>query len=555
VRAAKTPKQLGELAAKLQLFGVSVFFAMGPAQDLNDSTKTIADISQGGLSFSAKNYYFDTDAKSVEIRQKFVDHVANVFKLLGSNAPEASAIGASILKFETALAQGEYSLDDSYDPSKTNHPTKLADLQKSSTSFDYAIYFRTLNLPAVTSLNVDEPEYLQNLNKVFKATSAADLSNYLTFRLVDSLSSDMGGDFNKENFAFYNVYMEGAKQPLPQWKLCTELVKNALGYGLAEAYVQTFDGKDLKLRTEAMISNIKQTFKDDLNDLNKSPDAWIDDQTLKGADEKVDAIAQKVGAPTKFRDYSIVKTTPTNMLENVLRVTIFEVRRSLAKIGRPVDKTEWGMMPWEINAYYDRSNNEFVFPFGILMPPSIDFSFSDGANYGSFGGGTIGHELTHGFDNNGQKYDSKGNLRNWWTPATNAKFTEKAQCYIDQANAYEIKSVGLKVNGSQTLEENLADQGGVKLGYKALDKILSGRAQSAPWQGRYTERQQYWIGYAQSWCTKTTDEALRSRMSTDPHPPAEFRVNAVLMNRPEFARDFNCAANAPMAPAARCSLW
>lgn len=555
VRAAKTPAQLGALAAKLNLFGISLFFNMSSAQDLNDSTHVIADVGQGGLSFDARDYYFDTDAKSVEIRQKFVAHVANVFKLLGTPAAQASTIAASVLKFETALAKGEYALEDSYDPLKTNHPSTLAALSALAPRVDIKAYFATLGLASVAKVNVDEPEYLQGMNSVLAATPAADVTNYIIFRLVDGLSPRMGGAFTAESFDFWSKYMSGAKAPEPQWKLCTGVVKNTMGLALAEAYVKTFDGSDIKRRTEAMISNIKQTFVDDLQELNKGPDAWIDDDTLKGAEEKVSLIAQKVGAPTKFRDYSSVKTTAANILENQLRLNIFESRRALAKIGKPVDKSEWGMMPWEINAYYDRSNNEFVFPFGILMPPSLDFKWSDGANYGAFGGGTIGHELTHGFDNNGQKYDSHGNLRNWWTPSTNAAFKQKAQCYIDQANAYEVAQVHLKVDGAQTLEENLADQGGVKLGYKALDKILSTRAEGPLWQGRYTERQQYWIGYAQSWCTKSTDESIRQRMATDPHPPAEFRVNAVLMNRPEFARDFNCSAGSRMVPAQRCSLW
>jgi putative endopeptidase len=555
IRKAKTPKQLGEITAKLDLFGVSAFFGLGPMQDFSDSTRVIADIPQGGLSFDSRDYYFNQDAKSVEIRQKFVDHVANVFRLLGQSPSQASVIGASVLKFETAMAKGAYALEDSYDPLKTNHPMTARDLQRLAPRFDFKTYFATLSLTSLAKVNVEEPEFISGLNTVLSQASTNDVTNYLIFRFVDSLSPRMGGAFTKEAFDFWQKFMSGAKQPQAQWQLCTNLVKNSMGYALAEAYLKTFDGRDIKRRTEAMISNIKQTFVDDLQELNQSPDAWIDDATLKGADEKVAAIAQKVGSPDKFRDYSSVKTTPANVLENALRLNTFETRRSLAKIGRPVDKSEWEMMPWEINAYYDRSNNQFVFPFGILMPPSLDFTASDGANYGAFGGGTIGHELTHGFDNNGQKYDAKGNLRNWWTPATNTKFTEKAQCYIDQANAYDVAQVHMKVAGAQTLEENLADQGGVKLGYKALDKILSTRPEGAKWQGRYTERQQYWIGYAQSWCTKSTDESLRLRLATDAHPPAEFRVNGVMMNRPEFARDFNCPAGAPMAPANRCALW
>ena len=554
IRAAHSIKARAEVAAKLSLFGVPLFFGFGSTQDLNDSTKVIADIAQGGLSFDARDYYFNQEAKSVEIRQKFVAHVANVFVLLGSKPNEANAIAQSILKTETALAKSAYSLEDSYDPLKTNHPTAPQALEALTPLFDFKTYFKTLNVK-FSKLNVDEPEFLTGLNTVLAQTPPADLANYMIFRLADATSSKIGGAFEKEAFAFWSAYMNGAKQPLPRWKTCTNFVQGTMGYALAEAYVKTFNGAGIKHRTEAMISNIKQTFIDDLDELTHGPEAWIDNATFEGAVEKVNAISQKVGAPTKFRDYSTVRTTGSNFLENSLWLNIFETRRSLAKIDRPVDKSEWGMMPWEINAYYDRANNEFVFPFGILMPPSLDFKASDGANYGAFGGGTIGHELTHGFDNNGSKYDAKGNLRNWWTPVTDQRFKDKSQCYVDQANAYKVTQVGLNVAGLQTLEENLADQGGVKLGYQALEKILTSRPQGPNWKGRYTERQQYWLGYAQSWCTKSTTESLRQRMSIDAHPPAEFRVNAVMMNRPEFARDFSCQSGAPMAPAQRCSLW
>jgi predicted metalloendopeptidase len=280
----------------------------------------------------------------------------------------------------------------------------------------------------------------------------------------------------------------------------------------------------------------------------------LDQDTYKGALEKIQLMGQKVGGPEKWRDYSQLEKQGSNFLFNTLYVTKFESHRDYKKIGGPVDRTEWYMMPWEFNAYYDPANNEFNFPFGILQPPSLDLTATEGANLGSFGGGTIGHELTHGFDNSGSQYDAHGNIKNWWTDATQKKFDGKAQCFINQASQYMIKDVGMTVDGSQTLTENLADQGGVKLGYLVLEKSLQQRPEGAMWNG-YTERQQYWIGYAQSWCTKSRPESLRVQMTSDPHPPAEFRVNGVLMNRPEFARDFKCASTAKMVPANRCSIW
>jgi endothelin-converting enzyme/putative endopeptidase len=341
----------------------------------------------------------------------------------------------------------------------------------------------------------------------------------------------------------------------PRWKACTQAVETRMGYALAEAYVKLFDGQAIKAKTEDMITRIKRAFVDDLRALTIGLEAWMDEATEMKAQEKVSLLAQKVGAPEKWRDYSTLKTSAHNFLLSDLNVSRFEGLRDLAKIGHPVDHAEWAMMPWEVNAYYDRSNNEFNFPFGILQPPSLDLKASDGANYGSFGGGTIGHELTHGFDNNGSQYDAHGNLKNWWTAQTKAQFATRAQCYIDQASRYRIEEVGLYVNGKQTLEENLADQGGVKLGMVALETILAGKTEGPPLFGKFNERQQYWIAYAQSWCTKSTPERLRVQITTDVHPPAEFRVNAVVRNRPEFARDFGCRAGAQMAPLDRCALW
>jgi endothelin-converting enzyme/putative endopeptidase len=340
-----------------------------------------------------------------------------------------------------------------------------------------------------------------------------------------------------------------------RWKACTTEVENNLGYALAEAYVQTFDGEMIKSKTNLMIQEIKTAFEDDLVTLSQGAEAWLDLSTYNAALEKIRLMAQKIGAPEKWRDYSDLKISGPTLLNNSFSATQFEIRRDLIKIGGTVDKTEWYMMPWEINAYYDWGKNEFNFPFGILQPPSLDFTFSEGANLGSFGGGTIGHELTHGFDNGGSQYDAYGNLKNWWSKITAEQFEQRSQCFIQQANQYKIKEVDLAVDGKQTLTENLADQGGVKLGYMALQKNLQTRPEAPLWAGRFNERQQYWIAYAQSWCSKRRPESLRVQIASDEHPPEEFRVNGIVMNRPEFASDFKCAAGAPMNPVNRCSIW
>ncbi len=551
----KGKAEIARLVATIQLGGAAPLFGFGSSQDLNDSTQVIGDAVQGGIALGQRDYYLKTDEKSREILDHYKAHVAHIFMLLGQAKMVAEKSASTVLRLETALAAASYSLADQNNPAKTNHPMSAAELALRAPGFDWSAYFQVLGHTRLDHMNVDEPEFFLALSKWLGEISPADLHTYLAWHFAHSVAVKVGGAFERESFDFWSAYLGGQKKPKPRWQICTQSVESSLGYALAEAYVKTFDGLAIKKKTEEMIMQIKTAFSEDLVALSQGPDAWIDAATLAQALQKVSAVVQKVGGPEKWRNYDSLITNRTSYLRNSLAVNRFESLRDIAKIGKPVDNTEWGMMPWEINAYYERSKNEFNFPFGILQPPSLDLHASNGANLGSFGGGTIGHELTHGFDNNGSQYDSHGNIKNWWTEGTLQQFQKKTACYIEQANQYRIDAVGLSVNGKNTLEENLADQGGVKLGYVALEKLLSGQPDSELFAGKYNERQQYWLGYAQSWCTQITSESLRQRMTTDVHPPAEFRVNAVVMNRPEFARDFSCAPGTRMAPVNRCSVW
>lgn len=549
-----TRDSLAHLTAKMHKLGAGVFFGFGSAQDPNDSTRVIGDVAQFGMALPTVTYYLSKDPKFVKIREQYKAHVAKIFELTGVSEGRAKAIAASVLDMESFLAKKAYTPEEYGDPKKTNNPLGLSGLKKLAPEFNWDIYFQDLNV-TTQAINVDEPEFFARINTFLQTYNREDLENYLSWIWLHRTASDIGGDFEKEDFAFWHTTMSGAKAMLPRWKHCTQEISGKMSYALAEAYLKTFDGTAIKAKTEEMITQIKAAFVDDLQSLNSGTDAWLDTATYQKALDKIGLIGQKVGAPEKFRDYTNLKVNASYYLENSLNDSAFGLARDLAKIGKPVDKTEWSMMPWEVNAYYDPPNNEFVFPYGILMPPSLDLTASDGANFGAFGGGTIGHELTHGFDNAGSQYDGHGNLVNWWTEDTRKQFDTRSQCYVNQADKYQIAEAGMNVKGQQTLPENLADQGGVKLGYKALEKILSTRAEGPLWMGRYSERQQYWIAYAQSWCTKYTQESLRRLITTNEHPPAEFRVNQVLRNRPEFARDFSCKAGAAMAPANRCSLW
>ncbi len=554
IQETHSAEDVASLLAQFQLNGISGFFGVYSMPDYNDSSRIILDVSQGGMGLNNPAYYLNQDVKSVEIRQKYTEYIASLFQLIGMEIVSSHQTASRILQIETSLAQKAYSMTDQSDPDKVKHLMGLQDLKTLMPHFRWDSYFQSLGLNPI-DLNVDEPEFFANLDTVLARLSKKDRDNYLIWSLLNKTSSKMGGNFETTSFSFWSTYMNGAAVMAPRWKVCTQATEKFLGYALAEAYVRTLDGEAIKVKTNDMIDQIKETFLTDLTLLSTGLGAWIDGSTMTEAINKTKAIARKVGGPEKLRDYSSLQISSTSYLENWFRISSFESHRDLAKIGQPVDQSEWDMMPWEVNAYYDRSKNEFIFPFGILQPPSLDLTASDGANYGAFGGGTIGHELTHGFDNNGSKFDSHGNLKNWWSPKTQDNFNKKAQCFIDQANAYKITSVGLNVNGEQTLEENLADQGGVRLGYLALTKILSTRPEGPKWLGKYSERQQYWVAYAQSWCSKYTDASLRSQMTNDEHPPAEFRVNAVLLNQPEFAVDFSCASQSRMSPVNRCSIW
>jgi putative endopeptidase len=550
-------QSLAEGVANLHLLGASAFFGLSSAADPNNSKETIAIASTGGMSLPDKDYYLNTDAKSLEIVAKFQAYIRALFVENGATADTAATAASQVFAIEKFLASKALSLDERNDPAKTNHPMSVTEFAALAPNFNWKAYFAALGLPNLSSLNVTEPVFYANIGTLLTKFTLAETKVYLEWLLIDRAANSTGPENEKLSFGFWNRYLNGQKTPKARWKDCTARVENSLGYALAEAYVGQLDGAAIKARVEAMILQIKAAFADDLDRLANGQDAWMDQATEKAALEKLALLGQKVGAPDKWQDYDALKLGRVSFLENSLNISKYSSRRDLAKIGKPVDRSEWYMMPWEINAYYDPSTNEFNFPFGILQPPSFDLKASDGANLGAFGGGTIGHELTHGWDDDGRKYDGYGNIKDWWSPETKAQFETKSACYVEQANAYPIIVEGktFTVNGAAIITENLADQGGVKLGYVALEKILQSRAPVAPWLGKYTENQTYWIAYAQSWCAKRSPESMRSLITTNPHPPEEFRVNGVLMNRPEFASDFGCKAGDRMVPAKRCSIW
>ena len=551
IRGIKTPADLALSVAHLHRIGTNLFFSLSPAQNLKDATKVVGSLAQGGLSFPERDYYLKTDEKSVALRQAFLTHVARSFQLAGlGDENQTSVIANKILLFETSLAQAALSLEDQGNPSLTYHPISQKNLKKLVSQFDWTTYFQELGLsPTTTALNLTEPKFYSRLQLLLNKTPLEDLKNEMTWQFILRAAPRLQGELRQENFNFWEKNLRGTKEMKPRWKECTSLVEKDLSETLGQAFVEKIqDAQSVKDSTKNLIGWIKSEFSENLNDLN-----WLDSETVQAARKKLGLINSKIAFPDKFRDQSAVDIKDHSILQNDFSANEFEFNREIAKIGKPLDRTEWYMNAWEINAYYDPSMNEIVFPYGTLQSPVFDLKASNGANMGALGA-TVGHELTHGFDNDGSKFDGFGNAKDWWAPAIRKKFEQHSQCLIDQANQYQVLP-GLSVNGTRTLTENIADQGGTKIAYLAFKKMSAGRP-PAPAVGGFNEEQQFFLSYAQSWCAKRTDEGLRYMVTSDVHPPEEFRVNGVLFNLPEFSRAFSCVdGKDTMAPPQRCSVW
>ena len=537
--------------AELHLLGVSALFSFYNDQDMKDSKRVIAFVDRGGMGLPDRDYYLKDDPKSQEIRDRYKDHIQSVLKMVGYEEDRAKTAADFILEFETDMARHALAKDDLRDQQKRFHPMTIAELKKLATNVDWDTYIKAIGIANPKKLNVVEPELLKTVSARLADMGAGDLSDYLKFHLIKRSAYYVGGALQAEDFKFWKSYLLGQKELPPRWKYCTRAIAADMGEALGQAYVASIPNAALiRSKTLAMLAEIKQAFKENLGTL-----TWMDETTRKSASKKLQKLGKKVGWPDRWRDYSKLKMGDHTFFENELQATEFESHRTLNKIGKPMDRTEWDILAWEANAYYHDANNEMVLPLGELVPPNFDLRFSDGANYGSLGGGTIGHELTHGFDDSGKDMDADGNLVTWWTPKSKELFESKSACFIKQTEGYEIiPGSSLHIRGKATLGENLADNGGVKLGLIGLKKAMLGRKVAAPFEG-LNEIQQYFLAYGQSWCMKKTDERLRDDLMTDFHPPAEFRVNAVVANQPGFAEAFSCKPGARLAPKDRCAIW
>jgi putative endopeptidase len=554
IDALKSKDELPELTAYLDSIGVNTLFAFGSDQDFKDATQEIAVVDQLELGLPEKGYYQRTDEKSVKLRDQYQAHIARTFELLGEPQSQAATDAETVVKLDTALAGFSLSNVERRDPASLYHKTDLAKFDTSTPSFSFVRFLRAAHTPAVESLNVTSPAYFAGLNNLLANNSLDAWKTYLRWALVRHLpKTALPEALDRESFDFYGKVLEGQPEQKPRWKRCVSATDDALGEALGQVYVeQRFSPKD-KARTLELTRDVEASLGRDIEQL-----AWMSATTKARAEQKLHAVADKIGYPDKWRDYSTLTVTRGDALGDAMQAAAFEERREIAKIGKPVDRGEWGMSPPTVNAYYNAQMNDINFPAGILQPPFFDDTRDDAVNYGAVGA-IIGHELTHGFDDEGRQFDGKGNLEEWWTPADGKQFTERADCVVKEYDGF-IGVDDLHVNGKLTLGENIADLGGLKLAFLAyLDRAQKSgvdlEKKGSAEYGALNPEQQFFVSYGQNWCQNNRPEDLRLRMQTDPHSPEEFRTNGVVRNLPEFQRAFACKAGQPMAPVNRCTIW
>jgi endothelin-converting enzyme/putative endopeptidase len=547
IDALSSKEQLPSLIAALHRIGIGVFFSFGSGQDARDAESEIAIADEGGMGLPDRDYYLKTDAESEALRADYVAHIGKMLSLAGEPETEASRDAQAILGIETNLAKGALDIVARRDPKKTYHLLNRAALDALTPGFAWSGYLAGIGAPPVQKIDVAEPRFLGEEDKTLAAADLRDIKAYLTYHALSAAAPWLPKRFVDENFAFYRKRLTGATEIRPRWKRCVDAVDAALGEDLGRAYVAVAFPPDAKLRTQAMVDAISQAFAADLREVD-----WMSPETRARALTKLALMRKKIGYPDHWRDYGAVEISRDDMLGDEQRASTFELNRELGKIGKPVDRGEWMMTPQTVNAYYDPQMNDINLAAGMLRPPVFSDRYDDAVNYGATGGGTVGHEMTHGFDDEGRQYDGHGNLVDWWTKADAAGFRERTQCVVDQYAGY--KAIGdLHINGRLTLGENVADLGGVRLGYAALMTILAGKTDTVT--GGFTPAQRYFIAYAQSWCTAERPEALRLETLTDPHSPPEFRVNGVVSDMPEFRNAFACEAGTPMVREKACRVW
>jgi len=550
VDSLQDKKQLSALVASLQSKGgVRAFFGIGSEQDAKDSSKQIAGAYQGGLSLPDRDYYLENDPRMTKIREQYSAYLVSIFKLIGDSDDKAATEAKSVLDFETALAKGSLPRVELRDPQKVYHPMPISGLKALAPDFNWDAYFTGIDEAGLTSLNVATPDYFKAMNQVLESSSVDTIKSYVRFHVVNSAAPWLSQPFFDASFTFFNKQLNGQDSPQPRWKRCTALTDRSLGEAVGQDWVRQYFPPDAKDSMEKLVNALDKALGEDIQSL-----PWMSDATKKQAELKLSEFRRKIGYPEKWRDYSGLTVSRDDLIGNLRRSAAYEFAYDMNKIGKPVDEKEWGMTPPTVNAYYDPAMNDINFPAGILQPPFFDASKDPAVNFGAIGV-VIGHEMTHGFDDQGSQYDGKGNLREWYTPEDRKQFVAKTDCEVNEYNGFESVP-GAKLNGKLTLGENTADNGGLRIAYQALMSTLAadGPDASKPIDG-YSPAQRYFISFAQVWCTNQTDQSARVGVKTDPHSPGQWRVDGTVLNFDEFGKAFGCKKGDPMMPENSCRVW
>src|SRR5712675_2282271 len=548
IAAIKSKKELPALLGREHLANATqnLFFGFGSDQDFSDSSQVIAFATAGGLGLPDRDYYTKPEPKSEEIRQKYLVHVQKILELLGDAPEAAKREAATIMKIETALAKASLTRVEQRDPHNLFHKMDRKQLQALTPDFDWNTYLKTTGVDQVSTFNVTEPKFYQELDHQIQSNNLDDLKTYLRWHIASANAPFLSSKFVQQNFDFYAHTLRGVEQIAPRWKRCVRLTDGQLGEALGQEFVNRAFSQETKQSTLKLTKLIEQAMEDDIKQL-----TWMGPETKKQALEKLHSVVNKIGYPDKWRDYSSVEIKRDDFVGNVHRATMFEARRELAKIGKPLDRGEWGMTPPTVNAYYNPQMNDINFAAGVLQPPLYDPKMDDAPNYGNTGG-TIGHELTHAFDDEGRQFNAAGNLKDWWTPSDAAGFKERTQCIVDQYAQYVVVD-DIHINSKLTLGEDIADLGGLILAH------IAWRAQIANAQlgdrDSLTPEQRFFVGYAQWACNNERPENMRLHAKTDPHSPGRYRVNGLVVNMPEFAQAFACKVGQPMVSPKPCRVW
>ncbi len=524
----------------------SYFFRAGPEQDPDDSSRILVEVNAGGLGLPDRDYYLKSDPKSVATRAKYAEYIARLMVLTGETPEQAAADAAAVLKIETALAKASLSRVDQRDPYKTFHKMTVAQLGALTPAVQWDSFFAVQGVPGLAAVNVAQPEFQKAVDVELTTEPVESLKAYLRFHLVASAAPVLSSPFATADFDFYRGYLRGAKEQPPRWKQCVRAVDQQLGEALGQEFVARTFSADTKAKTVLMTKQIEDEMQVEIEHLD-----WMSDATKKEALRKLHAVRNKVGYPDQWRDYSALTVKPDDYFGNAQRATQFERARQWAKVGKPVDRNEWGMTPPTVNAYYNPQMNDINFPAGVLQPPLYDPKLDDAPNYGNTGA-TIGHELTHGFDDEGRQYDDKGNLKDWWTKEDASNFEDRINCVRDEYAGFVVVD-DIHINSKLTSGEDVADLGGTLLAYMAWKKATAEEALK-PADG-FTPDQRFFVGMAQWACENTRPENLRVQALTDPHSPGFARINGVVSNMPEFAHAFSCKAGQPMVRAKACKVW